>query len=68
MVALGIRIRLTHELIASLEIFHRVGWVHKGISSHNTFFFHAIHPLVVVHSVFVSTIILFATVKSSPWI
>ncbi|KAI4254957.1 MAG: hypothetical protein L6R42_006981, partial [Xanthoria sp. 1 TBL-2021] len=38
MVALGIRIRLAHELIVALENFHRVGWVHKGISSHNTVF------------------------------
>ena len=37
-VPLGHRIRLAHELIAALENFHRVGWVHKNISSHNIVF------------------------------
>ena len=37
-VPLGHRIRLAHELIAALENFHRVGWVHKSISSHNIMF------------------------------
>ncbi|KAI4188093.1 MAG: hypothetical protein LQ346_005384, partial [Caloplaca aetnensis] len=37
-VALGKRIRLAHELIATLGNFHRVGWVHKHISSYNVAF------------------------------
>lgn len=37
-VPLGHRIRLAHEVIAAVEHFHRVGWVHKGISSHNIIF------------------------------
>ncbi|KAL8633584.1 hypothetical protein Q9189_000737 [Teloschistes chrysophthalmus] len=37
-VPLGLRIRLAHELVAALENFHRVGWVHKAISSHNIIF------------------------------
>ncbi|KAL8958833.1 MAG: hypothetical protein Q9193_004184 [Seirophora villosa] len=44
-VALGKRIRLARELIATLENFHRVGWVHKHISSYNvTFLPHAPQP------------------------
>ena len=35
MVPLGHRIRLAHELIIALENFHRVGWIHKNISSHS---------------------------------
>lgn len=34
-VPLGHRIHLAHELIISLENFHRVGWIHKNISSHS---------------------------------
>ena len=34
-VPLGHRIRLAHELIIALENFHRVGWIHKNISSHS---------------------------------
>ena len=51
-VALGKRIRLAHELIATLENFHRVGWVHKHISSYNVAFLpsapqtHSQHPSI----------------------
>lgn len=37
-VPLGHRIQLAYELISTLENFHRVGWVHKNISSHNIMF------------------------------
>ena len=37
-VPLGHRVRLAHELIGALENFHRVGWVHKNISSHSITF------------------------------
>ncbi|KAL8698675.1 MAG: hypothetical protein Q9224_001744 [Gallowayella concinna] len=37
-VPLGLRIRLAYELIIGLENFHRVGWVHKSISSHSILF------------------------------
>lgn len=38
LVPLGLRIRLAHELVAALENYHRVGWVHKAISSDNIIF------------------------------
>lgn len=51
-VPLGKRIRLAHELIATLENFHQVGWVHKHISSYNISFLpcaprsHPQHPSI----------------------
>lgn len=37
-VPLGHRIQLAHELIIALENFHRVGWIHKNISSQSIMF------------------------------
>lgn len=42
---LGHRIQLACALIAALESFHRVGWVHKAFKPENIFFWTRILPL-----------------------
>ena len=44
-VPLGHRIQLAYELIIALENFHRVGWIHKNISSQSIMFLPRISTL-----------------------
>lgn len=46
LLALSQRVHIAYNLIAAIENFHRVGWVHKGIRSDNILFLPSAYPLI----------------------